>query len=292
MIFMRKSKHRTFFLALFGAFLLAGAAFLIYISAASNSTQQAKTVTVTIPDGLRKEQTAAILAQALNWSDDQVKKFIEKDTARDLLHVEGSYPGSTYVIPVDASTYDVASMLLKKADERYQQLGSGLDYESWWQVLKMASIIEREAKTSDEMPSLASALWDKVLNNKNLNSDATVQYARDSTLNYWNKPCLADDGKTPIAEGMVQYEYPATDSQPARSGCIDWRLAYTGEYAKDPAWQWWAPVTAADRAIKNPYNTYLYAGLPENFEPIATPSIAAIEAVLGTDQAATWRQNL
>src|SRR3989344_8387930 len=56
---------------------------------------------VTIPEGLRKEEIAAVMARELGWTDEEKEHWITVDTNPDLLHKEGVYFPDTYLIPVD-----------------------------------------------------------------------------------------------------------------------------------------------------------------------------------------------
>jgi UPF0755 protein len=60
---------------------------------------------------------------------------------------------------------------------------------------------------------------------------------------------------------------------------IDATIQYAKGKVND---QWWSIVTPKDLEIESLYNTYLYQGLPPT--PIASPGLAAIEAVLNYEK--------
>jgi len=266
MLLMQYSKHKAILSAILGLLLVVGAVFW-YVKTHTDQAPVGRMVTVTVPDGLRKEQTADIFAQTLGWTKEQKRKFIVEDTARDFNHVDGVFPGGLYTISTASSTYEVASMLLDVGNARYQELGSDLTPDEWYEVLKVAAIVEKEAVSPDmnEMERIAGTIWEKRRSGTLIKSDATVAYARDSSLNYYDNPCQQD---------AVPEKKPFGDGPP----CAAWRLNYHGTYAEEHGW--WNPVTEDDRKLDLGYNTYVYPGLPQH--PIDTPSREAILATLAT----------
>jgi cell division protein YceG involved in septum cleavage len=275
MLFMRNSTYKTHFTVALGVILMLGIG-IFFASRAPQTATQGENVTVTIPNGLRKEQTAGILADALGWTSEQEHKFVVEDTARDIRHVEGVFPGGTYTFSTASSSYDVASVLLGAAAERYRRLGNGLTPDEWYDVLKVAAIAERETETVADLNQRTEEIWQSWRNNELIHSDATVQYARDTMQMYARESCSDSNP----AAGMVSYDEYTTDAGETRTVCIHWRLAYTGAARN---YEWWTPATQSDKELQHGYNTYLYASVPQH--PIATPHEESIIVAMGTRSA-------
>lgn len=201
---------------------------------------------VVIPEGLRKEQIAEILAEKLSWDQQEKIDWITKYTAMNYEEIEGvSFP-DTYLIPKDESPLDVANRLHAKFNEEFESYYKEATKQNikWDTLLKIASIVQREAAGKDDMPLIAGVLWNRLLKDIKLEIDATVQYVRDDVIHY---------GKAP-------YNVQLTN--------------YTSEGS------WWAPIKSGDTDIASPYNTYRNKGLPPH--PICNPGLEAIDAVLNS----------
>lgn len=199
---------------------------------------------VVIPEGLRKEQIAELLADNLGWSKEAKEKWVTTYTSMNYDEIEGLYFPDTYLIPTDEAPLKVADRLRAKFNEMLQPYTQEALKQNikWTTALKLASIIQREAAGKDDMPLIAGILWNRLLKDEKLEVDATVQYIRDDQIHY----------------GEARY-----DKQPG---------TYTSEGT------WWTPIKSEDKDIPSPYNTYRNKGLPPH--PIANPGIDAIKAVL------------
>lgn len=199
---------------------------------------------IVIPEGLRKEQIAEILAEELGWDQQKKTDWITKYTAMNYEEVEGVNFPDTYLIPTDESPLNVANRLHAKFNEKFEPYYKEATKQNikWGTLLKIASIVQREAAGKDDMPLIAGILWNRLLKDMKLEVDATIQYVRDDIIHY----------------GKARYDVQLT--------------SYTKEGG------WWTPIKAEDKQIESPYNTYLNKGLPPH--PICNPGLDAIDAVL------------
>lgn len=150
---------------------------------------------VVIPEGLRKEQIGEILANTLNWNDEELDKWNTVYTKMKIDYMEGTYFPDTYLIPVDEGGFKIAERMIRRFDEQFVPYISQFAQQNikWTTGLKLASIIQREAGGKDDMPLIAGILWNRLNQDMNLEIDATVQYARGKTDAGWWSPVTADD---------------------------------------------------------------------------------------------------
>ncbi len=152
---------------------------------------------VTIPEGLRKEEIAELLQKELGWTNEETQTWIIKDTAEDADYTEGVYFPDTYLIPVDEPTQEVAKRLRAKFEEKFAPYAKEALEENirWPTLLKIASIVQREAAGKSDMPLIAGVIWNRLLNDTRLEVDATLQYARGKTNKGWWTPISSEDKK-------------------------------------------------------------------------------------------------
>lgn len=127
-----------------------------------------KTTRVTIPEGWRTEQIASRLAE---------KKVVKYD---DFIQAAKSSEGylfpDTYEFKSDVTAAEIVQTMTANFSKRTAGLNITLD------TLKLASIIEREAKFDADRPKIARVYLNRLDHNMKLEADPTVQYAKDSLV--------------------------------------------------------------------------------------------------------------
>jgi len=177
------------------------------VSKAMNAWQVAATFSrpphskwVLIPEGLRKEEIADILQKQLGWDEVARQRWLAATVTSDE-YVEGVYFPDSYLIPVDEKPAVVAARLRAQFEDRFAPYAAeALQQNSkWTTVLKIASLVQREAAGVRDMSLVAGIIWNRLLQSMKLDIDATVQYARGDLGHGW---------WAPLAVGDIQLDSP------------------------------------------------------------------------------------
>lgn len=157
---------------------------------------------LTFPEGFTLEQMASrTSAKGLGTAEDFIaaarpENFRDQYVFLQALPVgrtlEGYLFPDTYKVFDDDSPRDVIARQLATFDTKFteelreqaQATGRTLD-----QVVIMASIIEREVLTDEDMALVAGVLWRRYEEGAGLDADATVRYA----LKNWDRPLTVED---------------------------------------------------------------------------------------------------
>lgn len=164
---------------------------------AKELTHGAIDVWVTIPEGLRIEEQAARIEQKLRISENENYNFDKKQYIT--LAKEGYMFPDTYLIPKDATAQIVANRLLETFSQKVEEsiLKNANSKQSNLEIITLASLIEKEAKTSEEKPVISGIIQNRLKIGMALQIDATVAYAKgyDSAKNSWWPEVTIEDYK-------------------------------------------------------------------------------------------------
>jgi UPF0755 protein len=183
------------------------------------SAEASTAIEVTFVEGERIEQFAETLVAA-GWTGDP-QEFI--DLARhptgtenwDFLSglpegasLEGFLFPDTYTIPSDAAPQDVIDYMLSIFDTQFtgsmRQQASDMGW-SIYDVVTLASIVEREAAVEEERPTIASLYRNRLDQGMPLQADPTVQYMIGNADDWWPVPGGSDIEAT---DGSPYDTYP------------------------------------------------------------------------------------
>lgn len=162
---------------------------------ASTLTSEPALKWITIPEGLRKEQIADRLQEALGWSDSTREAFLNTNKTKPYDLTEGFYFPDTYLIPTDENPEQVSQRFINRFNDSFAPYvqkfkEANIKYDT---AIKIASLIQREAGGKADMPIIAGVLWNRLLIKMPLQIDATLQYARgDAGDGYWAPVKVAD----------------------------------------------------------------------------------------------------
>ncbi len=151
-------------------------------------THGAVDVWVTLPEGLRIEEQADRIEQKLKFGANEDYKFDKKQYIQ--LAKEGYMFPDTYLIPKDATAQDVSDRFQQTFEQKVSDtvLNKGSQYGlSQRDIIILASLLEKEAKTSEEKPTIAGIFLNRLNAGLPLQVDATVAYAKgyDTAQNTW-----------------------------------------------------------------------------------------------------------
>ena len=149
--------------------------------------QAAPTSTLLIREGLRREDVAALLDKETSLSGDRYLALTGPGARGRALagtdrptSLEGFLFPATYELPEDATARDLVDLQVEAYEAntadvnyRYAQSRNLTKYD----VLTIASMIEREVAVARERPLVASVIYNRLRAGMRLDIDATVQYA-------------------------------------------------------------------------------------------------------------------
>jgi UPF0755 protein len=169
-----------------------------------------RTIRLTVIEGWRMEQIAEALdAQPqLNFTGNDFlavvgagaplpPDFVARHGLPSGASLEGFLYPATYELSLEANAMDFRAQLLNAFDAN---LDAGLladiraSGRTTFQVVTLASIVEREAVVADERPSIASVYLNRLAIGQKLDADPTTQYAIGNTRDgsWWPRITQAD----------------------------------------------------------------------------------------------------
>jgi len=183
-------------------------------------------VTVTIPEGWRAEQVAQMLAKENIVDGDEFLALVrggkfDYSVLRDRPEessLEGFLFPETYRIPAQAEAEDLIERMLSTLEERFTPELRQLAAErgmTIYEVMTLASIVEREAAIAEERPLIADVFLNRLEQDMFLRADPTVQYAKgyDATTGQWWAPVTVEDWEA-VDSPYSTYLYPGLPPGP------------------------------------------------------------------------------
>ena len=177
-------------------------------------------IQVVIPPGLRKEEIREILSDKFDWSAADLKEWNDATSNSDD-YFEGVYFPDTYLIPSNSTPTEIAKRLTAHFEEKfapYAKIAANQNMK-WTTVIKVASLIQREAAGKDDMSIISGVIWNRLDKNMKLQIDATVQYVRGDVGKGWWAPLTHSD--LSIDSPYNTYMYPGLPPHPIANPGMD-----------------------------------------------------------------------
>ncbi|MFT4030412.1 MAG: endolytic transglycosylase MltG [Protaetiibacter sp.] len=154
---------------------------------------------VTIPEGVSAESALELIAAATGLDlaelQTQAANYTQFGVPAEAPSIEGFLFPATYTFDPGVSATDAIKMLV---DTMFEKLdAAGVATEDRLTVLTLASIVQREAANTADMPKIARVFQNRLDRGMNLQSDATVAYGTGNTHTVWTTQEERDDASNP-----------------------------------------------------------------------------------------------
>lgn len=203
------------------------------------STPPAQTfVSVTFPEGMTIAQMGERLASKLTFmtSDDFLAAATDGSVVSELLPsgvktLEGLLFPDTYQVSGDGSETRVVSTMAAMMERVARQVdlksGARIRGFSPYEILIIASLIEREAKVPEDRPKIAQVIYNRLAEKMKLEIDASVKYGLDPSMSWTDMKATDTPYNTYLRAGLP----PTPIANPGRAS-IQAALAPAGSPSK------------------------------------------------------------
>ena len=176
------------------------------LASGSSKNINSEEITITFPEGKNIRNIANIIEKNTNNSTNDVytllenKDYIENLISQywfltdDILNSNIYYPLEGYLYPEtynfknkDVSVSDIFDIMLKQTDKELSKYKDEIDKSSLsiHEIITLSSIVELEAKNSDDRKAVAGVFFNRLNANMTLGSDVTTYYA--SKIDNWSE---------------------------------------------------------------------------------------------------------
>ncbi len=140
---------------------------------------------VTIPEGLRLEQQAGVAARQLGIDSAAfvaaaTDSILAESLGIDAPTLEGYLFPETYLVDPQTDARALVRLMVaefqRTFDEEWRERAEELG-RSVGEIVTLASIVEEEARVTEERPVIAGVYWNRLRRGMKLEADPTVQYA-------------------------------------------------------------------------------------------------------------------
>jgi len=146
---------------------------------------------VRVQEGFRKEQIAEVVGEELNWDEKEKKDFLNAHIAfGGVVSSEGYYFPKTYFLHKDETPKKVGETMFQEFSKQIGKVKKPKSKQivSEDTIVKIASIIQREANGTKDMKLISGIIWNRIFLGMKLQMDATLQYAKGSEeAGWWGK---------------------------------------------------------------------------------------------------------
>ncbi len=155
-------------------------------------TQGTEDLWITVLEGWRTEEIAGMLSRQ------ELPLFDEVEFMKLAKPSEGYLFPDTYLVPKQSTAAQLYQLLTTTFDRKIEKglaVQLNASQRSMADVITMASLVQREAQSEEDMRHVAGILWNRYDINMPLQVDATLQYVaitKAESGKWWTPPSAAD----------------------------------------------------------------------------------------------------
>ena len=124
------------------------------------------------------------------------KKILQLYYDKYTKYKEGAFVPNTYKLPIGISEENLIRILLAESDNQMKiysmKIFGRYDKDKWFRYVTIASVIQKEAASAEEMPIVSSVIYNRIKKGMKLQMDGTLNYGPYSHIKITHQRIFTD----------------------------------------------------------------------------------------------------